>query len=78
MSVSVIMSQPPASCRSRRRTDRMSVIDSEQSRASGSMQRQRIVEPLRLLWGRRNTLDTKTHPVVPSRIDHENLAIQFQ
>lgn len=78
MTVSVIMDQSPASRRSRRRTDRMSVIESDQSLASGSMKRQRIVEPLWLLQGRRDTLGAKAHPVLPSRIDHENLAVQIQ
>ncbi len=78
MTVSVIRGQPPASRRSRWRRDRMSVIESDQSRASGSMKRQRVHEPLWLLQGRRNTLDAKAHPALPSRIDHENLLVQIQ
>ena len=78
MTVPMIVWQPTAARRSRRRTDRMSVIESDQSGASGSMKRQRVLEPLWLLQGRRDTLDAKAHPVLPSRIDHENLAVQIQ
>jgi hypothetical protein len=56
----------------------MSVVKSNQSVATRTMQRQRVVQPMRPLGGRNYPADREPNPVLTLRIDHEYLAIEFQ
>lgn len=56
----------------------VSVIKAYQSLSVRSVQRQRIIESVRLLQRRRHARHHEPDPVTPFRIDHECLSVEIQ
>jgi hypothetical protein len=58
--------------------DRMSIVESDQPLAIGSVKRQRIVEPVWSFSGNRHAPDDKLNPITTRRIDDEHLPVQIE
>ena len=56
----------------------MSVVKSNQPVATGAMQCQRVVQPMRPLGGTSDTADREPNPVLALRIDYKYLAVKIQ
>jgi hypothetical protein len=57
---------------------RMGIVEADQPLAIRPMQRQRIVQPVRLLRRRRHLRHHKADPVAAFRIDDEHLPIEIE
>jgi hypothetical protein len=58
--------------------DRMSVVEADQALAMRSMQRQRIIEAVRLGLANRDALDDEPDPMPSLWIDDKNLPVQVK
>ena len=57
---------------------RMSVIESNKALSAPTVQRQRVIQSVRLLRRRRNPRDNKPNPVPALRVYNQNQAIQVE
>jgi len=72
--VLVVVLDPRSRARPRSFVDWMSIVKAQQALAISTMQRQRIVEPMRLFWSDLNPFRLELHPEVP--FNKEHLAIE--
>lgn len=56
----------------------MRIVEANEPLTVWAVQRQRIIEPMRLLGGYRHPRDDKTHPMATIRIDDERLSVKIE
>ena len=59
-------------------TDRMSIIESDQPFAVRSVQRQRIIEAVRLLRRHRHPRHDESHPMAAFRVYNKDLPVEVE
>ena len=76
--MAVIVSAPAAAAGAGGRVYEMRIVEADEALPVGSVKRQRVVDPVRSLRRRRYALDVESHPMVPSGINHQDLAVEIE